>query len=117
MSPRDISKVHAKTCQAFANPTRIEIIELLIEQDRSTEEIAQLLNTSSPNVSQHLKIMRDRGLIESSRDNHKTLHRLTNPKIIRLFKLEREILSDIYNQTATLFDHDEPKDDVKNPSE
>lgn len=107
MSPREISKAHAKTCQVFANPLRIEIIEALIEKPCTTEELARRLETSAPNISQHLKLMRDRGVIASTRKNHQVFHRLSNEKIVKLFLLEREILSDITNNAASIFD-DEP---------
>lgn len=106
MSPREISKVHAKTCQVFANAHRIEIIEALIKQEKTTEELAKLLNTSQPNVSQHIKMMRDRGIVVSERRDHQVFHKLSNEKIIKLFLLERDILSDIYCNAASIFDRE-----------
>ncbi len=106
MSPREISMVHAKTCQVFANAYRIEIIEALAEKERTTIELARLLETTAPNISQHLNIMRDRGIIASRRKDTQMLHRLTSKKIIKLFLLEREILSDIFHNTASIFDNE-----------
>jgi DNA-binding transcriptional ArsR family regulator len=102
MSPKEISQVHAKTCQVFANPVRIEIIEALIETERTTEELSQLLGTSAPNISQHLKLMRDRGIIVSERREHKVLHSLSNRKLVKLFMLEREILTEILTGAASV---------------
>lgn len=107
MPPREISKIHAKTCQVFSNATRIEIIEALIDQKRSTEELASLLQTSAPNISQHLKLMRDRGIISSERKEHQIFHSLANKKIVMLFLLEREILTEIQCKTASIFDDQE----------
>ena len=106
MSPREISKAHAKTCQVFANAHRIEIIEALVEKERSTEELAKILKTTPPNVSQHLKMMRDRGVIVSKRKEHQVLNSLANDKIIKLFLLERQILSEILQSAASIFDEE-----------
>ncbi len=100
MHPKAISKLHAKTCKAFSNPYRIEIIEALMAKECTTEELAHKMATSSPNVSQHLKIMRDRGVVASNRHDGKIWHRLASEKIRTLFLLEREILLEMHQKNA-----------------
>lgn len=100
MSPRKISKIHARTCQAFANATRIEIIEALIAGETTTEQLALSLGVGAPNISQHLNLLRDRGFVISERRGRQTFHHLSNDKIVRLFLLEREILSEFLESAA-----------------
>ncbi|HEU5078810.1 MAG TPA: metalloregulator ArsR/SmtB family transcription factor [Opitutaceae bacterium] len=48
---------------AIADPTRRRIIELLAERDRTAGELVQQFDMSAPAISQHLKVLRDAGLI------------------------------------------------------
>lgn len=106
MSPREISRIHANVCQVFANPFRIEIIEALSEREQSNEDLVEILHTSRPNLSQHIKLMRDRGLIESRQEDGKLLHRLSDPRIAQLFRLEREIMAGISGRASQIILND-----------
>lgn len=51
----------------LANPTRLAIISLLVDGERSAAEIARELKLSQPLLSWHLRVMRKAGLIETRR--------------------------------------------------
>jgi len=53
----------AKTFSALAEPTRFRIIELLREQPYSVNGFVKLLNIKQPQVSKHLRILNDGGLV------------------------------------------------------
>ena len=48
---------------AIADPTRRRIVELLAERDRTAGELVEEFDMSAPAISQHLKVLRDSGLI------------------------------------------------------
>jgi DNA-binding transcriptional ArsR family regulator len=55
------------TITALSDPMRRTILERIVEAPRSVGEIAQDLPISRPAVSQHLKVLRDAGLVQEER--------------------------------------------------
>ena len=55
--------------QALSEPTRLQILNLLRQQERSVGELAQLCGHSSANVSRHLALLTRRGLVARERRN------------------------------------------------
>ncbi len=52
------------TFAALADPTRRAVIELLREKPQRSSDMADMLSTSRPAMSRHLKVLRDAGLVE-----------------------------------------------------
>lgn len=51
--------------EAIADPTRRRIVELLAQRDRTVGEIVAEFEVSAPAISQHLKVLREAGLVNS----------------------------------------------------
>ncbi len=102
--PREISRIHANVCQVFANPYRIEIIEALVKSEHTTDALAKLIGTSPSNISQHLKMMRDRQVVVSDRRGLNVFHRLMNDKLKDLFLMERELLRELMDRAADIIE-------------
>ena len=64
---------------ALADPTRREIFELLARRPSPVGELAEGLPVSRPAVSQHLKVLRDAGLVTDTKDGSRRLYRV-NPQ-------------------------------------
>ena len=56
------------TFAALADPTRRAILARLAQGDATVSELAKPFDMSLPNVSKHLKVLRDAGLVEQGRD-------------------------------------------------
>ena len=63
---------------AIADPTRRRIVELLAERDRTAGELVEEFDMSAPAISQHLKVLRDAGLVTTRADGQKRIQAL-NP--------------------------------------
>lgn len=87
-----IFQLHAQLCATMANPIRLEIIDLLRDGERSVGELAAGAETSQANMSQHLNVMRQRGIVDTRREGVTIYYRLTNPKMLKAFDILREIL-------------------------
>jgi DNA-binding transcriptional ArsR family regulator len=61
---------------ALADPTRRAIFERLADGPRAVGEIAGDLPVSRPAVSQHLKVLKDAGLVVDTKDGTRRLYRL-----------------------------------------
>ena len=71
-------ELHAEMLSTLAHPKRLIIIELLREGEKTVGELAQELNISLQNTSQHLRLMRDRGLVMARKDAQSVFYRLTS---------------------------------------
>jgi DNA-binding transcriptional ArsR family regulator len=60
----------------LANPTRRTIFERLVDQPQSVGELARELPVSRPAVSQHLKALKDAGLVVDRRDGNRRIYQL-----------------------------------------
>lgn len=85
-------ELHASICKTFANPWRLRIVEALGDGECAVSELALKLGIAKSNVSQHLGIMREKGVVEHRREGGYVFYRLSNPKILVACRLMREIL-------------------------
>lgn len=92
MTDRQIYKLHASICHILANPKRLEIIDKLRARELSVTALAEALEISQASLSQHLAIMRQRGIVTTRREGLNVFYRLSNPKIIQACELMRQVL-------------------------
>ncbi len=91
---KELYSMHAEMCKVFSNPTRLLILNLLRDRNLSVTELVDRTKLSQANVSQHLAIMKYKGIVSSKRNGKNIHYRITNPKIIRAFDIIREVLSE-----------------------
>jgi DNA-binding transcriptional ArsR family regulator len=102
MTDRQIYKLHASICHTLANPKRLEIIDKLRTRELSVTALAEALEISQANLSQHLAIMRQRGIVTSRREGLNVFYKLSNPKIIQACDLMRQVLLEHLETAAEL---------------
>jgi ArsR family transcriptional regulator len=95
----DIFELHADTCKALASPARLRIIALLGDGEMSVGELAEALGARKAYVSQHLAVMRQKGIVQARREGLNIYYRLTSPKVVQACELMREVLQE---QIATM---------------
>lgn len=66
---------------ALGDPTRLAIVECLADQPRAVGELADALPVSRPAVSQHLKVLKNAGLVTDSVAGTRRIYRL-NPAAV-----------------------------------
>jgi len=102
MVDRQLYKLHAGICHTLANPKRLEIIDKLRDQELSVTELAEALEISQANLSQHLSLMRQRGIVTTRREGLNVFYKLSNPKIIKACDLMRQVLLENLEYGAVL---------------
>ena len=91
----DISKIfetHAELCKVIANPKRLMIIDLLSKREMCVGELAEWAETSQSTISQHLRLLKDRGLVQVRRDGQHHRYSLTTPEMVKACHIIRGIL-------------------------
>jgi DNA-binding transcriptional ArsR family regulator len=74
----------ASILKALGQPTRLQILELLKEGERCVCEIYPAINQEQANVSKHLSILKQAGILESRKDGLRILYRIKTPEILLL---------------------------------
>src|SRR5690242_9900589 len=77
--------------QAMAHPLRLKILCLVGSQELSVLEIVEAVGTTQSNVSQHLSVLREHGLLASRKDANKVFYRIGDPRVLKMISLTREI--------------------------
>jgi ArsR family transcriptional regulator len=74
-------EIKAEICKTLAQPKRLMLIQELRKCEKSVSQLSSNLNISQPNVSQHLSILRKRGIVTTRRDGATVYYRLSSPRI------------------------------------
>jgi ArsR family transcriptional regulator len=81
----------AEVAKALGHGHRLEILELLAQGERSVEALAARAGLSVANASQHLRLMRDAGLLVSRRDGKHVLYRVSDSSVLALVTALRQV--------------------------
>lgn len=94
-----LAKQHAELCKVFANPKRLRILDTLRDGEHSVTDISERTDIPQPTVSQHLRKMRDRGVVKSRDIGVNSYYAVTDPRIIEGMSIMRDVLLDQLNET------------------
>ena len=67
---------HSEVFQAIADPTRRALLDLLLESERPVKSLVERFTMSQPAISQHLRVLREAGLVSERRAGRQRLYRL-----------------------------------------
>ncbi|HAT72293.1 MAG TPA: transcriptional regulator [Elusimicrobia bacterium] len=68
----------------IAHPSRLMIICMLLKREMFVQEVMDRLGTTKGNISQHLRVLADRGLIQKRRDGNRIFYSIKDPKLADL---------------------------------
>jgi ArsR family transcriptional regulator len=86
---RSLCERQADFCGIFTNPVRIRIMLELGDGERSVGELAEALEVPLPNLSQHLRLMRDRGCVRGRKEGKHVYYAVTSPAFMEAMRLVR----------------------------
>ncbi|OGC06903.1 hypothetical protein A2526_01020 [candidate division WOR-1 bacterium RIFOXYD2_FULL_36_8] len=89
---KQIYELHAEICKTLANPIRIEIINILRNNEMAAGELLAKLKIRKSNLSQHLALMRAKGIVKARRDGINIFYRISNLKVIKACDIMRQVL-------------------------
>jgi ArsR family transcriptional regulator len=87
-----IFDLHADVCKVFSNAKRLEILNTLRERELTASDLIEKTGLSKANLSQHMSILRSKGVVASRREGLNIYYRISNPKITQACDLMREVL-------------------------
>ena len=114
---KSIFKLQADICKIFANDKRLEIINLLKGKEISNQEIMRETGLNKVSMTQHMNVLKSKGVIISRREGQQLFYSIANPKIIQACNLMREVLVEQHKErgkvVSGLFDASNDKSNNK----
>jgi ArsR family transcriptional regulator len=89
----ELHELHARVCKAIADPKRLLIINELRDCEMSVGDLCEALGITQSNASQHLAILRERGVVTTRRDGTTVFYALRGKKVLQAVDLLREFLA------------------------
>ena len=81
----------SRSLKAMAHPLRLKILCTLGDREISVQEIVEEVGTSQSNISQHLAILRDKGILASRKDANRVYYRVGDARTLRLISMMRDV--------------------------
>jgi ArsR family transcriptional regulator, virulence genes transcriptional regulator len=93
-----IYNLQAEISKTLANPIRLAILHNLRDNEKSVNELTEILGISQSNLSQHLALMRQKGILKTRKQGTSIYYSVTNAKINQACDMVRAVLLDQLNQ-------------------
>ncbi len=94
MKKENFYNLHAEMCKTISNPRRQAILDTIRNGEMTVSELIEKTGISQANLSQHLAILRSKGVVNTRRDGNNVHYSLSNLKIIEAYDLISEVLED-----------------------
>jgi DNA-binding transcriptional ArsR family regulator len=88
----NIFVLHANICKTLANPRRLEIISALRDDELTATQLTQKILISKANLSQHMSILIQKGVVLSRREGLNVFYKLSDERITKACDLMIEVL-------------------------
>lgn len=96
--------MQSDVCKTLASAKRLEIINALKDGEKTVSELVEILGVPKANVSQHLSVMRLKGILKSRRNGVNIFYRIANPKVVQACILMREVLTEQMKERSKFID-------------
>lgn len=84
----------SRSLKAMSHPLRLKILCTLGDKEVSVQEIVESVGTSQSNISQHLAILRDKGILASRKDANRVYYRVGDGRTLRLIDMMQQVFCD-----------------------
>jgi DNA-binding transcriptional ArsR family regulator len=89
---KPLFRMHAELCKAMANEHRQAILHAICSDEKCVGDLAAEIGISVHNVSQHLRVLKERRLVASRKDGQTVYYHVTNRKFMEACALMRQAL-------------------------
>lgn len=103
-SEEEIYRLQAEFCKGMAHPKRIFILSLLKDGERTVNELAELAHIPQANLSQHLALMRQLGLLTARRSGLKVYYGIADYRITDACELVRRAIGERFRKSRAVLE-------------
>ncbi len=94
----------AEIFKALSHPTRIRVLEMLREREMSVSELSQALDLDISNVSQHLTVLRNKGILEGRKSGLTVYYQVTHQGLYEVLDLFRAWFGEYVESRRKMFE-------------
>ena len=87
-----IEIMKANFFKALGHETRLEIVNALLKGPRCVCELFDESDSTQPNISQHLKVLKDADILESNREGNKIIYKIKHEEVLEILNLSKVII-------------------------
>ena len=91
VSQDDIDRA-SRSIKAMSHPLRLKILCILGDSEFSVQDIVDTVGTSQSNISQHLGILKDKGVLATRKEANKVFYRVSDERTLKLLEMMRDVL-------------------------
>ena len=81
----------SRSLKAMSHPLRLKILCKLGGNEVSVQDIVEQVGTSQSNISQHLAILRDKGILDSRKDANRVYYRVSDSRTLQLIDMMQQV--------------------------
>ena len=81
----------ARALKSISHPLRLKVLCVLGDQESCVQDIVDAVGTSQSTISQHLAILRDKGVLVTRKDANRVYYRVGDPRILQLIGMMQEV--------------------------
>jgi ArsR family transcriptional regulator len=95
-------ELHAELCKTLSSPVRLRILNLLRDSEKTVSELVAATGLRQANLSQHLAVLRQRGIVAVRKEGVNAYYEVANRKMIRACDIIREVLLEQLSEAEEL---------------
>lgn len=92
MMKNDIYQMRAEIFKVLGHPTRLKLLDLLKEGEKCVCEICPEMEMEQPNISQHLALLKERGIVDSRKEGLKVYYWIVNKEIFKVIDCVNKVI-------------------------
>ena len=100
--PTSLQLLKSDFFRVLAHPTRIRLLEELVQGERTVQDLQAGLSLDQPLVSQHLALLRGRGVVVARREGTQAYYALASPLVADVLRLSREFLNHQLSESRSM---------------
>lgn len=81
----------SRAMKAMSHPLRLKIVCVLGDQEVSVQDIVDQVGTTQSNISQHLALMREKGVLRTRKDANRVFYRLADVRMLGVISMVRDV--------------------------
>jgi DNA-binding transcriptional ArsR family regulator len=97
--PEDLAQLIARRFRVLADPLRVRMLDLLRDGELNVNTIADQLHAGQQNISKHLNVLADAGMVHRRKDGNHVYYRIADQGV---FALCEQVCGSLQTQLATL---------------
>ncbi|MEW6513703.1 MAG: metalloregulator ArsR/SmtB family transcription factor [Pseudomonadota bacterium] len=92
-------QIAARALKAISHPLRLKILCVVGDEEVCVQDIVDAVGTSQSNISQHLAILRDKGVLTTRKDANRVFYRVADQRTLQLIVMMREVFCGVPQNT------------------